>query len=73
MPRLARIDAPGVLHHFMIRGIEHRKIFLNNKDREDFLERLFSYGTLVLKQLVAVFLKSVSVFLLANFENFHDY
>ena len=23
----------------MIRGIEHRKIFLNNKDREDFLER----------------------------------
>jgi hypothetical protein len=30
-------------------------------------------GTLVLKQLVAIFLKSVSVFLLANFENFHDY
>lgn len=40
MPRLARIDAPGVLHHIMIRGIERRKIFLNNKDREDFLERL---------------------------------
>jgi REP element-mobilizing transposase RayT len=40
MPRLARIDAPGVLHHIMIRGIERRKIFLNNEDREDFLERL---------------------------------
>ena len=40
MPRLARLDAPGVLHHIMIRGIERRKIFLNNKDREDFLERL---------------------------------
>lgn len=33
-------QAPGVLHHIMIRGIERRKIFLNDKDREDFLERL---------------------------------
>lgn len=40
MPRTARIDAPGVLHHIMIRGIERRKIFRNNKDREDFLTRL---------------------------------
>jgi putative transposase len=40
MPRLARLDAPGVLHHIMIRGIERRKIFLNRKDHEDFLERL---------------------------------
>ncbi|HUU40427.1 MAG TPA: transposase [Desulfatiglandales bacterium] len=40
MPRLARLDAPGVLHHIMIRGIERRKIFINDKDREDFLDRL---------------------------------
>ena len=40
MPRLARLDAPGVLHHIMIKGIERRKIFQSNKDREDFLERL---------------------------------
>jgi putative transposase len=40
MPRLARLGAPGVLHHNMIKGIERRKIFLSNKDREDFLERL---------------------------------
>jgi len=33
MPRLARLDAPGVIHHVMIRGIERRKIFRNNKDR----------------------------------------
>ena len=39
MPRTARLDAPGVLHHVMIRGIEGRKIFRNNKDREDFIER----------------------------------
>ena len=40
MPRLARLDAPGVLHHIMIRGIERRKIFRNDQDREDFLDRL---------------------------------
>jgi len=40
MPRLARLDAPDVLHHIMIRGIERRKIFLDNKDRGDFLDRL---------------------------------
>ena len=40
MPRTARLDAPGVFHHVIIRGIERRKIFRNKKDREDFLERL---------------------------------
>ena len=40
MPRTARLDAPGVLHHVMIRGIEGSKIFRNNKDRDDFIERL---------------------------------
>ncbi len=27
MPRKARIDAPGALHHIMIRGIELKAIF----------------------------------------------
>ncbi|MBN2032429.1 MAG: transposase [Deltaproteobacteria bacterium] len=40
MPRKARLDAPGVLHHVIIRGIERREIFRNDKDREDFIERL---------------------------------
>jgi putative transposase len=40
MPRLARLDAPGVLHHVMGRGIEGREIFLSNKDRTDFIARL---------------------------------
>ena len=40
MPRTARLDAPGVLHHVMIRGIESRKIFRKNNDREDFIKRL---------------------------------
>jgi REP-associated tyrosine transposase len=40
MPRLARLDAPGVLHHVVGRGIERRKIFLSDKDRNDFLDPL---------------------------------
>jgi len=40
MPRIARIDTPGLLHHVMIRGIERRKIFNDDKDRENFIERL---------------------------------
>ena len=40
MPRLARLDAPGVLHHVMGRGIERRKIFRNDIDRHDFIDRL---------------------------------
>ena len=35
MPRLARLDAPGVLHHVIIRGIERREIFRNDTDRDD--------------------------------------
>jgi putative transposase len=40
MPRLARLDAAGVLHHLMVRGIERGKIFWDDQDREDFLGRL---------------------------------
>ena len=40
MPRFARLDAPGVIHHIIIRGIERRKIFRDNRDQENFLERL---------------------------------
>ena len=40
MPRKARIDAPGALHHIIVRGIERRKIFRDNKDRDNFLDRL---------------------------------
>jgi REP element-mobilizing transposase RayT len=40
MPRLARLDAPGVVHHVIIRGIERRKIFFDTKDRNDMIDRL---------------------------------
>jgi putative transposase len=40
MPRQPRLDAPGLLNHVMARGIEHRDIFKDDKDRKAFLERL---------------------------------
>ncbi|RZB34824.1 MAG: hypothetical protein SRB1_00592 [Desulfobacteraceae bacterium Eth-SRB1] len=40
MPRLARLDATEVLHHVMGRGIEKAEIFLNDTDRNDFINRL---------------------------------
>jgi REP element-mobilizing transposase RayT len=40
MPRQARLDAPGTLHHVMVRGIEKRRIVDDEKDRETFIARL---------------------------------
>lgn len=36
------MDAPGALHHNIIRGIERKAIFRDDRDRERFLERLES-------------------------------
>ena len=40
MPRQPKLDTPGALHHVMGRGIEKKKIFREDFDREDFLTRL---------------------------------
>jgi putative transposase len=40
MPRKSRIDAPGALHHIIVRGIEHRKIFIDDTDRDNFIDRV---------------------------------
>ena len=40
MPRSARLDKPGILQHVIIRGIERRRIFRDDADREDMLDRL---------------------------------
>lgn len=40
MARKARIDAPGALHHIIVRGIERKKIFRSDYDRKNFLNRL---------------------------------
>ena len=40
MPRKARIDAPGALHHIMVRGIEKRDIFYDDHDRDIFVQKM---------------------------------
>ena len=40
MPRQARLDAPGTLHHVIIRGIEQRQIVDDDKDRKNFVDRM---------------------------------
>jgi putative transposase len=40
MPRKARMDAPGASHHIIVGGIERRKIFKDDDDCIDFLNRL---------------------------------
>jgi hypothetical protein len=40
MPRQARIDAPGALHHIMVRGIEQQAIFRDDRDPYDYLSRI---------------------------------
>jgi putative transposase len=40
MPRQPRLDAPGTLHHVMVRGLERRAIFRDDADRTAFMARL---------------------------------
>ena len=40
MPRKSRIDAPGALHHVMVRGIDGKEIFSDKKDYSAFMDRL---------------------------------
>ena len=39
MPRHARIDAAGAVHHVMVRGITRSAIFYDNVDRDRFIDR----------------------------------
>jgi len=36
MPRRARLDTPGTLHHVIVRGIERRRIVNDVADRKNF-------------------------------------
>ena len=40
MPRQPRLDVPGVIYHILARGIERRRIFQDNQDYNDFINRL---------------------------------
>ena len=43
MPRGARLDAPGTMHHVILRGIEKRCIVNEDQNREMFVGRLGDY------------------------------
>jgi len=45
MPHGPRLDAPGALHHVMVRGIERRRIFRADRDRRLCLDRLATLVT----------------------------
>jgi REP element-mobilizing transposase RayT len=40
MPRLARLDIAGLLQHVIVRGIERRDIFIDDIDRQNFVDRV---------------------------------
>lgn len=40
MPRHARLDIQGAIHHVMTRGLNGQNLFLNDSDRDEFLKRL---------------------------------
>ena len=52
MPRKARIDYPGGVHHLIIRGIERKRIFQDDQDRDAFLDRM---GILLLESKTSCF------------------
>jgi REP element-mobilizing transposase RayT len=52
MPRQARLDAVGTLHHIILRGIEKRHIFDDDQDRETFVNRM---GQLALETKTKVY------------------
>lgn len=69
-PLQARIDAPGALHHIICRGIERRKIFCDDADRDSFVERLckvisetqtFCYGWALIPNHFHLLLKTGNV------------
>jgi REP element-mobilizing transposase RayT len=45
MPRQARLDAPGTLHHVILRGLERGRIVADEEDREAFVARLGELAT----------------------------
>lgn len=54
MPRHARLDISGALHHVMIRGLNKSAIFADDNDRQRFLEKLID-SVIKTKSLIYAF------------------
>ena len=44
MPRGPRLDAPGVLHNVMVRGIERAALVRDKRDRADVVDRVAAWA-----------------------------
>jgi REP element-mobilizing transposase RayT len=53
MPRQARIDTPGLLHHVISRGLERREIYKSVEDYQDFVDRIETCLTKSPNQILA--------------------
>jgi hypothetical protein len=51
MPRGKRLQLPRAIYHIISRGIERRKIYLDNADREEFLRSRIGDGVTPSKAL----------------------
>ncbi len=65
MPRQARLDAPGVLHHVIARGIERRTIFAHDTDRDAFARGILCNALVCLAVWLAMGGRSVADKILA--------
>ena len=52
MPRQARLDSPGTLHHVIIRGIEKKRIVEDAHDKREFVSRM---GDLSLQEKTVIY------------------
>ncbi len=66
MPRGARLDAPGTLHHVIMRGIDRGAIFIDDEDRKEFMRRLGSLARESGTQIYAFALMTNHVHLLVR-------
>jgi len=56
MPRQARLDILGTLHHVILRGIEKRKVVDDTTDRKDLVSRM---GQIATDTVTAICFKTV--------------
>jgi REP element-mobilizing transposase RayT len=69
MPRHARLDATGALHHVIIRGIDRSTLFADDSDRQRFVDKLGEYVSATGCSLYAWVLMSTHVHLLLKSGN----
>src|SRR6266540_3838001 len=63
MARRLRVEVPGGLYHVIVRGNQRKSVFLDDRDREEYLKRLAHYRERFEFELLAYCLMSNHVHL----------